>query len=62
MYLARGIRFIDTNRCCKALNNLNKLIYSSDVAKRYGYDFNGCNNVRDILYNTDIKILVIDCT
>ena len=62
MYLARGICFIDTNKCCKALNNFSKLIYSSNVAKRYGYDFNGCNNVRDILYKTDIIIFYCYCT
>ena len=26
--------------------------------RKNGYDFNDCNNVRDILYNTDIIIFV----
>ena len=26
----------------------------SEKRKKKGYDFNACNNVRDILYNTDI--------
>jgi len=29
-----------------------------DLFQKNGYDFNECNNVRDILYNTDIIISV----
>ena len=28
--------------------------------KKNGYDFNACNNVRNILYNTDISILFLN--
>ena len=27
---------------------------TTELFKKYGYDFNACNNVRDVLYNTDI--------
>ena len=27
---------------------------TTELFQKKGYDFNGCNNVRDILYNTDI--------
>ena len=27
---------------------------TTELFKKNGYDFNACNNVRDILYNTDI--------
>ena len=30
-----------------------------DLFQKNGYDFNDCDNVRDILYNTDISISVV---
>ena len=30
-----------------------------DLFQKNGYDFNDCNNVRDILYNTDIIISIV---
>ena len=32
---------------------------TTDLFQKNGYDFNDCNNVRDILYNTDIIISVV---
>ena len=36
---------------------------TTDLFKKNGYDFNDCDNVRlrDILYNTDIIIYIVDC-
>ena len=31
-----------------------KVISQTKVISEHGYDFNACNNVRNILYNTDI--------
>ena len=33
--------------------------YHRPISEINGYDFNDCNNVRDILYNTDIIISVV---
>ena len=30
-----------------------------DLFQKHGYDFNDCNNVRDILYYTDIIISIV---
>ena len=32
---------------------------TTDLFQKNGYDFNDCNNVRDILYNTNIIIFVV---
>ena len=36
---------------------------TTELFQKNGYDFNACNNVRDILYNTDIinSVVKIDC-
>ena len=31
---------------------------TTELFEKNGYDFNACNNVRDILYNTDINSVV----
>ena len=33
-------------------------VITIDLFQKNGYDFNDCNNVRDILYNTDIISVV----
>ena len=30
-----------------------------DLFQKDGYNFNDCNNVRDILYNTDIIVVIV---
>ena len=30
-----------------------------DLFQKNGYDFSDCNNIRDILYNTDITISIV---
>ena len=32
---------------------------TTELFQKNGYDFNACNNVRDILYNTDIISSVV---
>ena len=32
---------------------------TTDLLQKNGYDFDDCNNVRDILYNTDIRISIV---
>ena len=32
---------------------------TTDLFQKNGYDFDDCNNVRDILYNTDIRISIV---
>ena len=32
---------------------------TTDLFQKNGYDFNDCNNVRDILYDTDIIIFIV---
>ena len=33
--------------------------YHRDIKKKNGYDINACNNVRDILYKTDMTNSVV---
>ena len=33
---------------------------ATELFQKNGYDFNACNIVRDILYNTDVIISVVD--
>ena len=35
---------------------------ATELFQKNGYDFNACNIVRDILYNTDVIISVVDCS
>ena len=32
---------------------------TTELFQKNGYDFNACNNVRDILYNTDIISFIV---
>ena len=36
-----------------------EFLITIDLFQKNGYDFNDCNNVRDILYNTDIIISIV---
>ena len=36
-----------------------QFLITIDLFQKNGYDFNDCNNVRDILYNTDIIIYIV---
>ena len=43
---------------CKNIRSVKHLLLecpiTTELFQKNGYDFNACNNVRDILYNTDI--------
>ena len=36
-----------------------QFLITIDLFQKNGYDFNDCNNVRDILYNTDTIIYIV---
>ena len=38
---------------------LPECLIAIDLFQKDGYNFNDCNNVRDILYNTDIIIFIV---
>ena len=48
---------------CKNILSIKHILHecpvTTDLVKKNGYDFNDCNNVRDILYNTDIIISLV---
>ena len=48
---------------CKNILSVKHVLLESpitrDLFQKNGYDFSDCNNVRDILYNTDIIISIV---
>ena len=55
-------------RVCKNILSVKHMLLevecpiTTDLFQKNEYDFNDCDNVRDILYNTDIIISIVDCT
>ena len=45
-------RFVKNNVSVK--QTLLECSITAELFQKNGYDFNACNNVRDILYNTDV--------
>ena len=43
---------------CKSIPSVKHILpeypVTTELFQKNGYDFNACNNVRDILYNTDV--------
>ena len=47
---------------CKSILSVKHILtecpITTELFQKNGYNFNACNNVRDILYNTDINSVV----
>ena len=48
---------------CKSVLSVNYILLECPITtvllQKNGYDFNACNNVRDVLYNTDAVTAVV---